>query len=88
MHMIYNRALENMKELVVQVEEWRADVRRVQSDVTEIKAQLVRINTRCDSLECKLDKLKDSLTTAMLAAIYVTGWGTMLYVLAKGFKWI
>ncbi len=121
-------------ELVVQVAELRADVRHIQSDVTEMKAQLVRINTRCDSIEqnfaarcdnldkkfdarcnkleekfdarcdklekkfdarCdnldgKLDKLKDSLASAKLWAfgLYVTGWGTMLYVLAKGFKWI
>ena len=77
-------------ELGVQVAELRSDVRHLQSDVREIKANLVRIDERVDTLGSKLDKLKDSLAAAKLWAsgLYVAGWASMLYGLARGFKWL
>ncbi len=142
-------------DLAVQVAELRADVRHIQSDSTEIKAELRVTNQRLDSLsqrtdvrfenlerkfderfdgleqmfdgrfgkvdgqfeglerkfdsrfekvdgrfervdarferlEKKFGDLKDSLTSAKLWALglYIALSGTLLYVLAHGFKWL
>jgi hypothetical protein len=68
--------------LAVQVAELRADVRHVQSDTTDIKAELRVTNQR-------LDSLKDSLASAKVWALglYIALAGSLLYVLARGFKW-
>jgi hypothetical protein len=59
-----------------------ADVRHVQSDTTDIKAELRVTNQR-------LDLLKDSLASAKVWALglYIALAGSLLYVLARGFKW-
>ena len=46
-------------DLAVQVAELRADVRHVQSDTTEIKAELRGTNQRIDSLNQKMDERFD-----------------------------
>jgi hypothetical protein len=69
-------------DLAVQVAELRADVRHVQSDTTDIKAELRVTNER-------LDSLKDSLASAKVWALglYIALAGPLLYVLARGFRW-
>ena len=69
-------------DLAVQVAELRADVRHVQSDTTDIKAELRVTNAR-------LDSLKDSLASAKVWALglYIALAGSLLYVLARGFRW-
>ena len=69
-------------DLAVQVAELRTDVRHIQSDTTEIKAALRDTNQRVDSL-------KDSLASAKVWALglYIALAGSLLYVLARGFKW-
>jgi len=69
-------------DLAVQVAELRADVRHVQSDTTDIKAELRVTNER-------LDSLKDSLASAKVWALglYIALAGSLLYVLARGFRW-
>ena len=66
----------------VEVAELRADVRHVQSDTTDIKAELRVTNER-------LDSLKDSLASAKVWALglYIALAGSLLYVLARGFRW-
>jgi chromosome segregation ATPase len=108
-----------------QVGELRADVRHIQSDTTEIKAELRVTNQRLDTLwqrtderleklndklearfdqvadkrevnerferlEGKFDKLKDSLASAKIWALglYIALSGSLLFVLARGFKWL
>ena len=69
-------------DLAVQVAELRADVHHVQSDTTDIKAELRVTNER-------LDSLKDSLASAKVWALglYIALAGSLLYVLARGFRW-
>ena len=69
--------------LEVQVAELRADVRHVQSDTTDIKAELRATNQR-------INDLKDSLTSAKIWALglYAALSGSMFYVMARGFKWL
>jgi uncharacterized protein YlxW (UPF0749 family) len=80
-------------DLAVQVAELRADVRHVQSDTTDIKAELRVTNQRLDSLSQKtderLEQIKDSLASAKVWALglYSTLAGSLLYVLARGFRW-
>jgi predicted nuclease with TOPRIM domain len=108
----------------------RADVRHIQSDTTDIKADLRATNQRLDALsqktderfdrleqniderfdksdarvnerfqkvddrferlEHKFDQLKDSLASAKIWALglYIALSGSLLYVLAHGFKWL
>jgi predicted RNase H-like nuclease (RuvC/YqgF family) len=92
----------------VQIAELRADVRHIQSDTTDIKAELRTTNQRIDSLRQgtderfeklnqrlderfeKVDELKDSLASAKVWALglYIALSGSLLYVLARGFKWL
>ena len=67
----------------VQIAELRADVRHIQSDTTDIKAELRTTNQR-------IDELKDSLSSAKVWALglYIALGGSLLYVLARGFKWV
>ena len=60
-------------DLAVQVAELRADVRHVQSDTTDIKAELRATNQR-------LDSLKESLASAKIWALglYIALAGSML----------
>ena len=69
--------------LEVQVAELRADVRHVQSDTTDIKAELRATNQR-------INDLKDSLASAKIWALglYAALSGSMFYVMARGFKWL
>ena len=62
----------------VQIAELRADVRHIQSDTTDIKAELRATNQR-------IDGLKDSLAAL---GLYIALSGSLLYVLARGFKWL
>jgi hypothetical protein len=67
----------------VQIAELRADVRHIQSDTTDIKAEVRATNQR-------IDELKDSLASAKVWALglYTALSGSLLYVLARGFKWL
>jgi hypothetical protein len=84
-----------------QIAELGAHVRHLQSDVTEIKTELRTTNQRIDALSKHVDErfgkvdgqiagLKDALWSTKLWAIglYVAQSGTMLLVMAHGFKWI
>jgi hypothetical protein len=70
-------------DLTAQVAELRADVRHVQSDTTDIKAELRATNQRIDSL-------RESLASAKIWALglYIALTGSLLYVMAHGFKWL
>ena len=95
-------------DLGTQVAEIRLDVRHIQTDVTDIKAQLGATNQRIDKLgddlngriddlysrmdklkddlNGRIDKLKDSLHSSRIWAFGL--YGSLLFVLAKGFKWL
>jgi hypothetical protein len=81
--------------------EMRSDIRHLQSDVTDIKAdQRIRfdkidarfdkVDERFGSVEKDIAEIKVSLASAKVWAIglYVALAGTMLYVMAHGFKWL
>jgi predicted RNase H-like nuclease (RuvC/YqgF family) len=80
--------------LEIQVAELRADVRHVQSDITEIRAELhattTEIKTELRATNKRIDDLKDSLASAKIWALglYVALSGSMFYVMARGFKWL
>ena len=80
--------------LEIQVAELRADVRHVQSDITEIRAELhattTEIKTELRATNQRIDDLKDSLASAKIWALglYVALSGSMFYVMARGFKWL
>ncbi len=62
-----------------QVAELRSDIRHIQADVTDIKSDQRELSQR-------IDKLKDSLHASRIWAfgLYVS----LLFILAKGFKWL
>jgi outer membrane murein-binding lipoprotein Lpp len=82
--------------LAVQVAELRSDVRHIQSDVTDIKSDLRVTNQRIDRIDEKFESVnkeigavKDSLASAKIWALglYFALAGSLLYVLARGFRW-
>ena len=69
----------NENELAVQIAELRADVRHVQSDMVEIKADIREMNGEIRATRAELWSAK----------IWALGLcGTLLLVMARGFKWI
>ena len=98
--------------LGLNVAELRADVRHIQADVTDIKAEqrvtAQRIESlrketaeRFDKVDQKFDQrfesvwkeigeIKNSLASAKIWALglYFALAGSLLYVLARGFKWL
>jgi peptidoglycan hydrolase CwlO-like protein len=93
--------LNEKDEQAVQIAELRSDVRHIQSDVSDIKAELRAWHPRIESLEKKMDarfermdqkidSLKDSLSSAKIWALglYIALTGSLLFVMAHGFKWL
>lgn len=87
--------------LGLHVAELRADVRHVQADITEIKADQRVTNQRIESLRKEtaesfesvrkeIGEVKGSLAAAKIWALglYFALAGSLLYVLARGFKWL
>jgi hypothetical protein len=78
----------------IQLAELRSDVRHIQSDVTDLKAGQRAINERLDKLSDRVDLRLDKLTNALWSAkvwalaLYLALAGSLLYVLARGFKWL
>ena len=78
----------------IQLAELRADVRHIQSDTTEIKADLRATNQRLDSLAQRMDEKFESVRKEIASAkiwafgLYLALAGSLLYVLARGFKWL
>jgi chromosome segregation ATPase len=74
----------------VQIAELRSDVRHIQSDLTDIKAELRATNQRFEKFDQKFDDLKDSLASAKMWALglYIALTGSLLFVMAHGFKWL
>lgn len=81
--------------------ELRADVRHIQADITEIKVDQRVTNQRIESLRKEtaesfesvrkeISEVKDSLASAKIWALglYFALAGSLLYVLARGFKWL
>ena len=104
--------LNEKDEQAVQIAELRSDVRHIQSDVTDIKAELrawhlrfealvkrmderfekidQKFDQRFERIDQKFDGLKDSLASAKNWAIglYIALAGSLLFVMAHGFKWL
>jgi len=71
--------LNDSYDLREQVAELRSDVRHIQADVADMKTDQREMSQR-------IDKLKDSLHASRIWAfgLYVS----LLFILAKGFKWL
>jgi hypothetical protein len=69
--------------LAVQLAELRADTRHVQGDLTDIKADV-------REARAKIDALRAELATAKIWALglYIALAGSILFAMARGFKWI
>jgi hypothetical protein len=74
-----------------------ATVEHIQSDVTEIKANLSRLDSKIDavrdSLGTKIDALRDTLETLKRGRLEDKLWAllamaALLGVMARGFQWI
>jgi len=87
--------------LAIQVAELRSDVRHIQSDVTDVKADMrvLREETRAlsdrfeqkfETVNKEISAVKNSLWSAKIWALllYFALAGSVLLVLARGFKWI
>jgi hypothetical protein len=80
--------------LVVQVAELRSDVRHIQSDVTELKADFRALRKETgeqfESVKKDIAEVKGSLASAKIWALglYFALAGSILYVLARGFRWL
>jgi outer membrane murein-binding lipoprotein Lpp len=78
-----------------------SDVKHVQTDVSDIKVELRRTNDKIDSLETKFEAKFDSIRAVLDAmradaastkiwalGLYIALASTLLFVMAKGFKWL
>jgi uncharacterized coiled-coil DUF342 family protein len=87
--------------IALQVAELRADVRHIQADITDIRADQRVTNQRIESLRKEtgesfesvrkeIGEVKDSLASAKIWALglYFALAGSLVYVLARGFKWL
>jgi archaellum component FlaC len=87
--------------LGLQVAVLRADVRHIQSDVTDLKADLRLTNQRIESfreetaqkfesVKKEIGEVKDILASAKVWALglYFALAGSLLYVLARALKWL
>jgi outer membrane murein-binding lipoprotein Lpp len=81
-------------DLAVQVAELRADVRHIQSDTTDIKAELratsQKTDQRFERIDDRFQKIEESLASAKVWALglYIALAGSLFYVLAHGFRWL
>ena len=90
--------LNEKDEQAAQIAELRSDVRHIQSDVSDIKAELLtrfesfekKTEARFERIEQKFDSLKDSPSSAKIWALglYIALTGSLLFVMAHGFKWL
>jgi hypothetical protein len=77
-----------------QVAGLRSDVRHIQSDVTDIKADLrataTDIKTDLRATNQKIDQIRDSLASVRVwvLGLHVALGGSLLYVIARGLKWL
>lgn len=65
-------------------------VAKLESDVGHIRSDISDIKTDVRELRNKIDDIKDSISTAKVWALilYIGLGGSMLFVMAKGFKWL
>ncbi|HEY4213150.1 MAG TPA: hypothetical protein VGM84_16845 [Steroidobacteraceae bacterium] len=63
---------------------------KLTATVGHIQVDVVGIKERLDKVDSKIDALKESLSSAKVWALtlYFALAGSMLFVMAKGFKWI
>ena len=73
--------------LGIQVAELRSDVRHIQSDVTDLKADVRALEQKFNK---EISAVKNFLWSAKIWALllYFALSGSLLLVLARGFKWI
>jgi len=69
------------------VAELRSDVRHIQSDVTDLKPDVRALEQKFDK---EISAVKNSLWSAKVWALllYFALAGSLLLVLARGFKWL
>jgi hypothetical protein len=80
-------------QLDVRVARIESDVQHIKEVTTDVRVELRRTNDKIDALDTKfdgkLDGLKDKLhsLTVWALLLYIALAGSLLTVLAKGFKW-
>lgn len=78
----------------VRVTRLESDVKHIQSDISEIKVELRRLNDKIDGgkseLGGKIDGIKAELASIKMWAfgLYVGLAASLLFVMAQGFKWL
>jgi hypothetical protein len=85
-------------DLDVRVARIESDVQHIKADTTDLRVELRRTNDKIDEVrdvltakfDNKIDGLRDKLHSATVWALllYIALAGSLLTVLAKGFKWI
>jgi len=80
-------------QLEVRVARIESDVQHIKEVTTDLRVELRRTNDKIDALDAKVDGkfdgLKDKLHSVTIWALllYIALAGSLLTVLAKGFKW-
>ncbi len=69
------------------VPQMKSDIADMKVDVREIRGDIHRLDVRLTSLDHKIDR-KSLLDRLWMTALVVSSMGTMLAVMAHGFKWI
>jgi t-SNARE complex subunit (syntaxin) len=71
-------------------DDMEARVAKLESDVENIKTNVADIKTDVREIRGKVDDLKDSIASTKIWALmlYIALAGTLLLVMAKGFKWL
>jgi len=87
-------AMDKLAQLPEQIATLKVDVEYIKKDVSEIKVDVRRLDDRVHDLDKRLsdkfDALQKEFSSAKVWALglYIGQAATLLFVMAKGFKWI
>jgi len=65
-------------------------IAKLESDVSHISGDIFEIKKDIRDIRDKADEIKDSISSAKIWALllYIALAGSLLFVMAKGFKWL
>jgi len=87
-------AMDELAQLPVQVATLKSDVEYIKRDVSEIKVDVRRLDDRVHELDKRLSDRFDALQKEFSSAkvwvlgLYIGQAAGLLFVMAKGFKWL
>ena len=87
-------AMDELSQLPARMARLETDVGHIKNDVADIKVELRRVDDKLGVVDARLHQVEKEMTEKFGAlkvwvlGLYVGQAASLLYVLAKGFKWI